>query len=45
MLGEYTIDEATSDGRSIAGLLEETDLNNMNANGIQFSLGIGYYLK
>ena len=44
MLGEYTIEEATINGNSVTGIVKGTELDNLSANGLQFSLGFGYYL-
>ena len=45
ILGEYTVEESTTNGFSTTGLFEESELDNLNANGVQFTFGVGYYLK
>lgn len=45
ILGEYTIEEATANGMSVTGIFQGTDLDNMNAGGVHFTFGVGYYLK
>ena len=45
ILGEYTVKEATMGGNSITSLVQGSDLDNLNANGIFFVFGIGYFFK
>jgi len=44
-LGTYDIKEAKLNGNSIPISYVESDFREMNANGFQFALGFGYYLK
>lgn len=45
ILGEYTIEKATLGGTTITGLVQGSDLDNLNANGIFFIFGFGYYIN
>lgn len=44
-LGTYDIKEATLNGNSIPISYVKSDFREMNANGFQFTLGIGYYIN
>ena len=45
ILGDYEVEEAKFNGTSIPISIVGDDFLSMNANGLQFTLGVGYYLK
>ncbi len=45
MLGEYTIESFKAGGFSVTEYVENSEYDNLNANGFQFSFGVGYYIN